>query len=79
MSKQCPRCSSYNTERSVGGNIEYGIKAAARLGVAGAAFIAGNLLGPVAGIAGGMAILKGTESWTKNAKHFHCCKCGNDF
>lgn len=79
MSKQCPRCSSYNTELSVGGNIEYGIKAAARLAVSATAFAAGNLLGPVTAMGGGMAVFKGTESWTKDAKHYHCCNCGKEF
>jgi len=79
MSKQCPRCSSYNTELSLGGNIEYGIKTVARFGAAAAAFAAGNLLGPVTAMGGGMAVFKGTESWTKDAKHYYCCNCGKEF
>ncbi len=79
MSKQCPRCSSYNTELSLGGNIEYGIKTVARFGAAAAAFAAGNLLGPGVGYGGGYAVLRGTESWTKDATHYHCCNCGKEF
>lgn len=79
MSKQCPHCKSYNTEFSVGGNVEYAAKTAGRILACGAAFIAGNLLGPVPGMAAGVAAAKGSEEWTKGAKHYHCCNCGRDF
>ena len=79
MSKKCPYCSSYNTELSVKGNIEYGFKGLARWGCMLGAYTIGGLAGPAGSQTLGREAEKSTRNWTGDVKRHHCCNCGRDF
>ena len=79
MSKQCPYCKSYNTERSLGGTANYAVRQAGRLLVAGGTAMVVGLFNRSAGQGAGRAMLKNTENWVSGVDQFHCCNCGKDF
>jgi len=79
MSKKCPHCGSYNTERSVGGTANYLARQTGRLVVSGTASLLVGIFNRSAGQGAGRAMLKNTENWVSGVDQFHCCNCGKDF
>ena len=79
MSKQCTNCGSYNTERSVGGTVNYLARQTGRLIVSGAASVAVGIFNKSAGHGVGHAMLKNTENWVSGVDQYHCCNCHRDF
>ncbi|MBR1520710.1 MAG: hypothetical protein IJ635_05675 [Bacteroidaceae bacterium] len=77
MSKQCPKCHSYNTEMAIENRVVHGILNVGRGAVALGAGVVFGVFHPALG--GGAAKNVWDKMKPADCKGYHCCNCGEDF